>query len=109
MFDCVIPTRLARHGKVLTRLGDFNIRQAKYAADEAPIDAGCACRTCQLYSRAYLQHLVRMKELSSHRLLSIHNLRYALDLIAGAREAIESGKLESYVSGVREARGNGSP
>ena len=108
LFDCVIPTRLARHGKVLTRFGDFNIRNARYAADEAPLDAECACATCQGYSRAYLQHLVRMKELSSHRLLSIHNLHYTFGLIAGARHAIESGSFESYVSGVREVRVNGS-
>ena len=108
MFDCVIPTRLARHGKVLTRFGDFNIRQAKYAADEAPIDSECACATCSRYSRAYLQHLVRMKELSSHRLLSIHNLHYTFDLISGARKAIEAGSFDSYASSARLARENGS-
>ena len=108
MFDCVIPTRLARHGKVLTRLGDFNIRKAKYAADAAPLDAECACATCSRYSRAYLQHLVRMKELSSHRLLSIHNLHYTFDLITGARKAIATGSFDTYMSSVRVARENGS-
>lgn len=108
MFDCVIPTRLARHGKVLTRAGDFNIRQAKYATDDAPLDPDCGCTTCHGYSRAYLQHLVRMKELSSHRLLTIHNLHYTFDLISGARNAIETRTFGSYVSRVKEMRGNGS-
>jgi queuine tRNA-ribosyltransferase len=108
MFDCVLPTRLARHGKALTRLGDFNLRNAEFEADERPIDDACPCHTCQRYSRAYLRHLVRMKELSSHRLLTIHNLNYTLGLIRDAGEAIGNGVYESFVAGVRENRSNGS-
>ncbi len=109
MFDCVLPTRLARHGKVLTRFGDFNLRNAEFEADEGPIDDACPCHTCQHYSRAYLRHLVRVKELSSHRLLTIHNLNYTLGLIRGAADAIGNGVYESFVADVRENRSNGSP
>jgi len=109
LFDCVLPTRLARHGKVLTRFGDFNLRNAEFEADEGPIDDACPCHTCQLYSRAYLRHLVRMKELSSHRLLTIHNLSYTLELIRAAGDAIGTGDFRSFVAGVLENRSNGSP
>jgi queuine tRNA-ribosyltransferase len=108
MFDCVIPTRLARHGKVLTRFQNFNIRQARFETDPRPLEEECACTTCATYSRAYIRHLVRMKELSAHRLLSIHNLHYTLDLMTGAREAIEEGTFASYRSGVRETKRKGS-
>jgi queuine tRNA-ribosyltransferase len=108
MFDCVLPTRLARHGKVLTRFGDFNLRNAEFEADDGPIDDACPCHTCQHYSRAYLRHLVRMKELSSHRLLTIHNLKYTLGLIRGAGEAIGNGVYESFVAEVRENRSDSS-
>jgi queuine tRNA-ribosyltransferase len=109
MFDCVLPTRLARHGKVLTRNGDFSLRNAESAADDRPIDDTCLCHTCRTYTRGYLRHLVRVKELSAHRLLTIHNLRYTLDLVAAARLAIESGTLSDLVAGVAETRANGSP
>ncbi|HEX2404529.1 MAG TPA: tRNA guanosine(34) transglycosylase Tgt, partial [Acidimicrobiia bacterium] len=108
MFDCVLPTRLARHGKVLTRTGDFSLRNAVSEADDRPIDDECACQTCRTHSRAYLRHLVRVKELSAHRLLTIHNLRYTLDLVAEARFAIESGTFSEFVAGVAETRFNGS-
>ncbi|HEY6634507.1 MAG TPA: tRNA guanosine(34) transglycosylase Tgt [Acidimicrobiia bacterium] len=104
MFDCVIPTRLARHGRALTRTGDFNISTIEHTRDEGPLDPECLCSTCARHSRAYLRHLVRMKELSAHRLLSIHNLRYTFDLVSGAREAIIAGRLADYVDGVRSRR-----
>lgn len=109
MFDCVLPTRLARHGKVLTRFGDFNLRTAGFETDDRPIDPACPCHTCRNHSRAYLRHLVRMKELSSHRLLTIHNLRYTLDLVASARAAVVAGDLEAFVAGVGAERAGGSP
>ncbi len=109
MFDCVLPTRLARHGKVLTRNGDFSLRNAESEADDRPIDDDCVCHTCRTHTRAYLRHLVRVKELSAHRLLTIHNLRYTLDLVAAARLAIESGTLSDLVTSVAETRANGSP
>jgi queuine tRNA-ribosyltransferase len=98
MFDCVIPTRLARHGRALTRGGDFNLKRSGFEGDEAPIDPECGCLTCSRYSRAYLRHLVRSNELSGHRLLTIHNLRYLLELMAGAGSAIEQGRFGSFVS-----------
>lgn len=104
MFDCVIPTRVARHGRALTRNGDFNVNRVEFIDDESPLDDECRCHTCQRYSRAYLRHLVRMKELSAHRLLTIHNLCYVLDLVTGAREAIRLGRLERYVADVRSRR-----
>ena len=96
MFDCVMPTRLARHGKALTRVGDLNLRNAAYESDDRPIDEACPCRICAMHSRAYLRHLIRVKELSAHRLLTIHNLRYTLDLIAAAGDAIEQGRFSDY-------------
>jgi queuine tRNA-ribosyltransferase len=104
MFDCVIPTRLARHGRVLTRTGDYNINRVEFTDDEGPLDAECGCTTCGRHSRAYLRHLVRMKELSAHRLLTIHNLTYLLDLVADARQAIIVGALESYIAEVKARR-----
>ncbi len=109
MFDCVIPTRLARHGRALSRYGDFNVNRTEFADDDRPIDEGCRCLTCSRYSRAYLRHLVRMNELSVHRLLTIHNLTYTLDLVAGARDAIAEGDYQTYVDRVRNLRPDGSP
>lgn len=108
MFDCVIPTRLGRHGRALSRNGDFNINRVDLKEDEGPIDIECGCLTCRRYSRAYLRHLVRMSELSAHRLLTIHNLTYVLDLFAGARDAIAAGGLDVYVSAISQRRSGGS-
>ena len=108
MFDCVIPTRVARHGKALSAKGDFNLNQARFESDDSPIDGDCLCHTCATYSRAYLRHLIRMKELSAHRLLTIHNLFYTLDLVAGAAQAVEDQNLGSYIKTVRDRRENGS-
>jgi queuine tRNA-ribosyltransferase len=107
LFDCVLPTRLGRHGKALTRRGDFNLRNSEFERDGRPIDEDCQCHTCRNHTRAYLRHLVRMKELSAHRLLTIHNLAYTLDLVRGAREAIEAQRLQAFVSGVRGMRSGG--
>lgn len=109
MFDCVIPTRLARHGRALTSTGDFNVNLVVLTDDESPLDSECLCLTCSRYSRAYLRHLVRMKEISAHRLLTIHNLTYVLGLIAGARSAIVDGRIEAFVADIRARRHEGSP
>ena len=82
MFDCVWPTRLARHGKVLGRRGDYNLRAAAYARDERPLDPECDCSVCGRYTRSYLRHLLRVKETSSQRLISIHNLSYVMGLMS---------------------------
>jgi queuine tRNA-ribosyltransferase len=96
MFDCVLPTRTARTGSALTWEGRLNLRNARFAVDPAPLDEGCACPACARFSRAYLRHLVNQQELLGHRLLTLHNLRFVLDLVAGARSAIERGELQSY-------------
>ncbi|HEY6836529.1 MAG TPA: tRNA guanosine(34) transglycosylase Tgt [Gaiellaceae bacterium] len=96
MFDCVLPTRTARTGSALTWKGRLNLRNARFARDEAPLDEGCPCPACTRFSRAYLRHLVNQQELLGHRLLTLHNLRFVLDLVAGARDAIKRGELESY-------------
>ena len=88
MFDCVLPTRIARHGALMTSEGRINIKNAQYEYDQNPIDASCDCYTCQHYSRSYLRHLIRAKEGLGMRLLSIHNLRYLIRLTQAARQAI---------------------
>jgi queuine tRNA-ribosyltransferase len=96
MFDCVLPTRTARTGSALTWEGRLNLRNARFARDPRPLDEGCPCPACTRFSRAYLRHLVNQQELLGHRLLTLHNLRFALDLVAGAREAIERGEWNAY-------------
>lgn len=108
LFDCVIPTRLSRHGRALTRSGDFNIRKARFETDPAPLDPECSCLACSRYSRAYLRHLVRMNEITGFRLLTIHNLQYTLDLVSGSAAAIQDGRFDSYFEGVLGERARGS-
>jgi queuine tRNA-ribosyltransferase len=96
LFDCVLPTRNARTGTALSRRGRLNLRNARFARDPAPLDEDCPCPACTRFSRAYLRHLVNQQELLGHRLLTLHNLRFVLDLVAGARAAIERGELRSY-------------
>ncbi|PKN14897.1 MAG: tRNA guanosine(34) transglycosylase Tgt [Deltaproteobacteria bacterium HGW-Deltaproteobacteria-24] len=88
MFDCVMPTRNARNGTLFTSFGRLNIRKACYKEDALPIDESCGCYTCQNFSRAYLNHLLRAGEITYFRLASIHNIYYYLDLMKQAREAI---------------------
>ncbi len=96
LFDCVWPTRLARHGKVITRRGDYGIRGAAYAADERPLDGECPCAVCRVHTRAYLRHLAVVKETGMQRLLSIHNLTVTQNLLADARAAIERGDFHRF-------------
>jgi queuine tRNA-ribosyltransferase len=96
MFDCVLPTRTARTGSALTWEGRLNLRNARHARDPEPLDPGCPCPACTGYSRAYLRHLVNQEELLGHRLLSLHNLRFVLDLTNRAREAIGRGAFASF-------------
>jgi queuine tRNA-ribosyltransferase len=107
LFDCVIPTRLARHGKALTRTGDLSIQRAEWARDDRPLDDSCTCLTCRRYSRGYLRHLHTTKEPTGNRLLTLHNLTYTFDLMAGTREAIETGRFTEFrdeVVGSRESQ-----
>jgi queuine tRNA-ribosyltransferase len=98
MFDCVLPTRTARTGSALTWEGRLNLRNAAFVRDPRPLDDGCSCPACSRFSRAYLRHLVNQNELFGLRLLSLHNLRFLLELTAGARQAIERGAFGSYKS-----------
>ncbi len=97
-FDCVLPTRTARTGSALTHEGRLNLRNARFARDERPLQEGCACPACSRFSRAYIRHLVNQHEILGLRLLSLHNLRFLLDLVAGARQAIERGDLKAWTA-----------
>ena len=92
MFDCVLPTRLGRTGSALTWEGRLNLRNAALRPRPAPLDEGCPCPACTRFSRAYIRHLVNQQELLGLILLSEHNVRFLLDLTAGARAAIERGR-----------------
>jgi queuine tRNA-ribosyltransferase len=96
MFDCVLPTRTARTGSALTWEGRLNLRNARFARDRRPLDEACSCPACSRFSRAYLRHLVNQQELLGLRLLSLHNLRFVLELTANARAAIEEGRLAAF-------------
>jgi queuine tRNA-ribosyltransferase len=96
MFDCVLPTRTARTGSALTWQGRLNLRNARFARDPEPLDPTCDCPACTTFSRAYIRHLVNQQELLGHRLLSLHNLRFVLELTRLAREAIERGDFDRY-------------
>jgi queuine tRNA-ribosyltransferase len=96
VFDCVLPTRTARTGSALTWEGRLNLRNARFARDSRPLDEGCSCPACTRFSRAYIRHLINQEEILGLRLLTLHNLRFVLELTAGARAAIERGELASY-------------
>jgi queuine tRNA-ribosyltransferase len=95
MLDCVWPTRIARNGQVMTSAGRINIKNTPFKTDTGPLDPECDCRTCKNYSRAYLSHLFRAHELSAFRLLTLHNLRFSLDIMRRIRAAIRAGNFES--------------
>jgi queuine tRNA-ribosyltransferase len=98
MFDCVLPTRMGRTGTALTSSGRLNLKNARFARDEGPLDERCDCPACTRFTRAYIRHLVNQQELLGLRLLTVHNLRFLLHLTAGARDAIENSKLASFKS-----------
>jgi queuine tRNA-ribosyltransferase len=96
IFDCVLPTRLARHHAAITRTGRLNIANAKYASDNTPIDAACGCYTCTHFSSAYLRHLVLSKEILGSTLLTIHNLNTLLTLMQDIRQTIKDGCFDQF-------------
>jgi queuine tRNA-ribosyltransferase len=96
MFDCVLPTRTARTGSALTWAGRLNLRNARFRSDPEPLDPECDCPACERFSRAYLRHLVTQDEILGLRMLSLHNLRFVLDLTAQARAAIERGAFPAF-------------
>lgn len=96
MFDCVLPTRLARHGNCFTRHGRINIKNAKYKEDFSPIEDDCDCYTCKNFSKAYVRHLVTAGEVNGGRLLSIHNIRFLIKEMEEIREAIKEDRFFEY-------------
>jgi queuine tRNA-ribosyltransferase len=107
LFDCVLPTRVARNGLLFTRRGRLQIKAARYAKDPRPADEQCGCYTCRTFSRAYLRHLFAAQELLAFRLNSIHNLTFYLDLMRGLRDAIERGETQRYVRAHLDSFGPG--
>ncbi len=107
-FDCVAPTRMARHGTVLTRRGKLNLRNAVHAGDDGPLDPDCHCVTCSRWSRGYLRHLLGVGEPTAWRLVSIHNLAFVLDLMAGARAAIGEQRFEAFRAATADTWGPGA-
>jgi queuine tRNA-ribosyltransferase len=96
MFDCVLPTRIARHGTAMSSQGRVNIKNAKYEEDFTPLDPTCDCYTCKNFSKAYIRHLIRCNEGLGMRLLSIHNLRYLIAITEQAREAIDNDTFQEF-------------
>ncbi|MGH9085040.1 MAG: tRNA guanosine(34) transglycosylase Tgt [Acidimicrobiales bacterium] len=105
LFDCVLPTRFARHGTILSTAGRYNLKRAENADDAAPLDAGCGCPVCARWSRAYLRHLLVVDEPTAPRLLTIHNVWWTLRLVEEVRSGIEAGSLDAVRSRVRAAYG----
>jgi queuine tRNA-ribosyltransferase len=101
MFDCVIPTRAGRTARAYTRAGVFNLRNARFAEEDRPLDEECACPLCARHSRAYLHHLFRCEEMLGPMLLTWHNLQYYQDLMAGIRAAIAAGRLAAHAEAAR--------
>jgi len=108
LFDCVLPTRLARTGTALAEDGRLSLRQARFRRDPGPLEPGCDCPACSKFSRAYLRHLYLSGEILAHRMLSLHNLRHLGRLMAEVRHAIEIGHLEDCMDR-RRGRLTGSP
>jgi len=104
MFDCVMPTRNARNGQLFTSRGTINIKNAQYRFDIEPIDSECTCQTCMHFSRAYLHHLYRSRELLAYRLNSIHNIHYYTQLMKNIREAIISDCFDCFIQSFNESR-----
>ncbi|MBI3627782.1 MAG: tRNA guanosine(34) transglycosylase Tgt [Candidatus Sungbacteria bacterium] len=96
LFDCVVPTREARNGTLYTNTGRLHIMNAEFRLDEAPLEENCGCSTCQTFTRSYLHHLFRAKELLAKRLATIHNLFFINSLVARAREALKSGNFPEF-------------
>lgn len=106
-FDCVLPTRNARHGILFTRRGEMRIRNARWKLDTSPVDPQCGCYACRHFSRAYLHHLIRANEILGARLATLHNLHYYHQLMAQMRAAIEAGGFADYRFGFHEEQALG--
>ena len=104
-FDCVLQTRIGRHGTALTSEGKLHVKNARHAMDDAPLDAQCPCEVCARHSRGYLRHLFQVNEPTAARLLSLHNIGWTLDLMARIRSAISAGTLDSLRRSILEVWG----
>ena len=109
MFDCVLPTRIARNGTCMTSEGRLVVKNAKYEEDFTPLDHNCDCYTCKNYTRSYLYHLDKCNEILGARLNTIHNLRYYQRVMQGLRDAIEQGKLDDFVTEFYRRQGKPVP
>ena len=96
MFDCVLPTRLARNGTAFTKTGTLNLKNAEFALDKNPIEEGCNCPACSEFARGYIRHLVKAEEILGLRLITLHNLFFYVDLMRRAREKIDNGTFEEF-------------
>jgi queuine tRNA-ribosyltransferase len=96
MFDCVLPTRLARNGTAFTAAGTLNLKNAEFALDRRPIEENCACPACGEFTRGYIRHLIKAEEILGLRLITLHNLHFYLDLMNRARTGIESGAFDQF-------------
>jgi queuine tRNA-ribosyltransferase len=96
LFDCVLPTRLARNAALFTRQGRLNLRNARFERDALPVEEGCGCYTCRNFSRAYLRHLFKAGELLAYRLATIHNVHFVLQLMRDMRESIADGRFAPF-------------
>ncbi len=99
MFDCVLPTRLARNGTAFTATGTLNLKNAEFTLDERPIEEGCACPACREFTRGYIRHLIKAEEILGLRLISLHNLHFYLELMQRTRDAIENGTFAEFRRG----------
>src|SRR6266478_867148 len=96
MFDCVLPTRLARNGTAFTATGTLNLKNAEYAKDRRPIEEDCVCSSCREFSRGYVRHLIKAEEILGLRLITLHNLHFYLDLMRQARDKIDKGRFDEF-------------
>src|SRR5262249_29400023 len=113
MFDCVLPTRLARNGTAFTSIGTLNLKNAEFAMDKRPIEEGCVCPACHEFTRGYIRHLVKAAEILSLRLITLQNLNFYLDWMARARLAIQNGSFndlrKNFVSNYKSRFESDSP
>jgi queuine tRNA-ribosyltransferase len=96
MFDCVLPTRLARNGTAFSAIGTLNLKNAEFAMDKSPIEEDCSCPACREFARGYIRHLIKAEEILGLRLITLHNLHFYLDLMRRTREQIENGSFEEF-------------
>jgi queuine tRNA-ribosyltransferase len=113
MFDCVLPTRLARNGTAFTASGTINLKNAEFTLQNGPLEKGCQCAACSGFSRGYIRHLVKSEEILGLRLISLHNLHFYLDLMKQARAAIADGTFgvfrKTFIGGYQRTESREAP